>query len=495
MEINQEVPVKSMSNVVSLKYDIEAHELTYDKIHKINFMAQISTNEILGLESKIPMDFVITIDNSSSMRLEQKLKFVKATIEFIVSKLNENHRLCLVIFNHDVEILTEGLLEMNSENKKKVLLLLNSIQSSGSTNISEALITSLSILENRESLESDRLSSVMLLTDGLANVGLRGNQFLNKLKNIIIPKNTVINTFGFGSDHDSSLLSKICMSSIGGMYYYIDKVENIGSIFGICLGGLLSTIIKNVKLQFLAPNKNGCRIINLDTIYPIVEKESLKYYEIFLGSMFNNETKTIIIKLSIDKRNEALKDHFLFDLILTYQNCLTGEEVVVNEKIKIERPNKEKDIYTKSDELELQLYRYKTASVLSESCSLINEHKYTDASNLLKKHLSEITLNSNQSNQQVINLYQDITNNLIKIISMLNPENIYLGIHYVITLMTQYYMERASVYDLKMMLNNNEQESINNKKYSTGYLNDSQQSMALEASNIQYINILKYVDM
>jgi Mg-chelatase subunit ChlD len=73
------------------------------------------------------VDFVVVIDHSASMKMNNKLAFVQATIEYLISKLNEAHRFCLIKFNQDVSLVTNGLLPMTNDNKEKVRALLHGI--------------------------------------------------------------------------------------------------------------------------------------------------------------------------------------------------------------------------------------------------------------------------------------------------------------------------------------------------------------------------------
>ena len=79
------------------------------------------------------IDFVIVIDHSASMKLNNKLAFVLATIEYLINKLNDHHRFCLIKFNQEVSLVTNGLLSMNDENKDRVRSLLHDIKPQGKT--------------------------------------------------------------------------------------------------------------------------------------------------------------------------------------------------------------------------------------------------------------------------------------------------------------------------------------------------------------------------
>ncbi|XP_065174635.1 uncharacterized protein LOC135804642, partial [Sycon ciliatum] len=107
----------------------------------------------------------------------------------------------------------------------------------------------------------------LLMTDGMANEGLssqqdiiacltqRGRSMLgsSELSDVVAAS---IYTFGFGADHNATLLQ--ALSDAGnGVYYYIDTSEKIPESFADCLGGLLSTAAQNIYLEITAENGFG----------------------------------------------------------------------------------------------------------------------------------------------------------------------------------------------------------------------------------------------
>ena len=98
-----------------------------------------------------------------------------------------------------------------------------------------------------------KVASVLLLTDGLANVGVSNREgIMDEMRKVIDPPGgkTVsscflkvqltyncwfiysqpfegtVYTFGFGSDHDARLLESVSTQG-GGVYYYIDSKEKV----------------------------------------------------------------------------------------------------------------------------------------------------------------------------------------------------------------------------------------------------------------------------
>ena len=57
----------------------------------------------------------------------------------------------------------------------------------------------------------------------------------------------VINTFGFGKEHDAELMSNIAKVQDGN-FYYIEKFEDVDVMFVDALGALISIVAENVEL-------------------------------------------------------------------------------------------------------------------------------------------------------------------------------------------------------------------------------------------------------
>lgn len=98
------------------------------------------------------------------------------------------------------------------------------------------------------------------------------------------------------------------------MYYYIETNESIPATFGECLAGLLSTVAHNIDIRYshhCSYNRSqimhrliaqdGCRIVNFYTKFPTVENKSVKDYTVSVGSLYFQESRTILFKLSLRK--------------------------------------------------------------------------------------------------------------------------------------------------------------------------------------------------
>jgi len=104
-------------------------------------------------------------------------------------------------------------------------------------------------------LAPEAVRSVFLFTDGLANCGIRdGTQLVAAARSALGadaaetggPRARLF-TFGFGADHDETLLRRLA-EACGGIYYYISTPERIPAAFADALGGLQSVAAQGCEV-------------------------------------------------------------------------------------------------------------------------------------------------------------------------------------------------------------------------------------------------------
>ena len=189
--------------------------------------------------TRAPIDLVAVIDRSGSMDGE-KLLLVKRVLRFVVSHLAVVDRLGIVIYDDAVQELA-GLTSVTEENCVELDSKIDQIVSGGCTNLSGGLLKGISLMKERSGEHAD-VASVLLFTDGMANAGLtKTAQIINAMKSACGDvKQFTVNTFGFGSDQNAEMLREISQAG-NGLYYFIERAEQIPDVFTNCLGGLLST--------------------------------------------------------------------------------------------------------------------------------------------------------------------------------------------------------------------------------------------------------------
>jgi len=162
-------------------------------------------------------DYLFILDKSGSM--SGKIRTLNKAVSKSISKLNSKDRFRIYTFDDNCNELTSNWAQATQENIKKYSAKVNNIRSGGGTNMYNALKAPL------KSLDADRVTSVILLTDAVTNQGIVSpKSFVSLLKQYDI------RLFGFlmGNSSNWPLMEIICETSGG----YYDTISNSDDITG-----------------------------------------------------------------------------------------------------------------------------------------------------------------------------------------------------------------------------------------------------------------------
>jgi len=344
-----------------------------------------------------------------------------------------------------------------------VINVLENLTASGSTNISEALMEGIKILNNREEVTKSRISTIMLITDGLSNMGLSRDEMMNSLQNITLPLGCVFNTFGFGEDHDSKLLHAIALKTQG-VYYYVPSIEFVHKIFGGCVSAVLSCRARKVKVTITG--QDGSRIVSLSTPFKIIEKKLAKEYEVDVGLMYSGEYKSIIFRLSLRKMEKMMKKHSLLKVNVEFLDILSGESVHMNQELFVERLNSNTPEKIPSF-LDENLNRYLAARCIIEAIELGSRLQFSQAQAKILDCINNIRSSPSGESLYCRNLIEDLEDCMD---GMKDLNSFQTGIHSAHAYASMYYMERSSGVELTKQL----KKKSNHLDIAYGYLTDNQ---------------------
>ena len=183
------------------------------------FMMSIKPN-IGDQRTRVSKDVVFVIDTSGSMQ-GHKLEQAKKALIYCLRGLNPGDRFNIVDFSSEARKLSDLLLSVDDENRRRAIAYIEAFKARGGTNIDEGLRIGLSDLK-----EPGRLQLVVFLTDGEPTIGrvttpeiLQGVAEKNFLQRRVF-------VFGVGEDLNAKLLDTLARETRGATQY-IRSNENI----------------------------------------------------------------------------------------------------------------------------------------------------------------------------------------------------------------------------------------------------------------------------
>lgn len=378
------------------------------------------------------VDLILVIDHSGSME-GLKLRMVKNTIKALMEFLREDDRVSIVIFDDKAKRLSP-LVRLTANNRKELHKVIDSIEPDGGTNINLGLEFALEILRRRRT--KNAVSSILLLSDGLDN---DDNPLLLStiaLEKIPVEGHFTINTFGYGNDHDSSLMLGISNLK-GGSFYYIDKVDIIEDCFIDCLGALLSIVGVNLilEVEVIKEYKPFIEKIYIEKFFVEGDVDNDKNKLKFRAShLIAGSHKDYVIILQISKLLEQLQDHEksvnLANAFLSFEKIIKDQEkkeIKAMDKIQLKTElgitilNQDEEVkdYEKDEEVEVNYLRVMAAEKLSLAQKNAEKGDYIKGQQHLDEMIGTIQASKRQNNLEV----QNMMNNLQQARGMIVQKN------------------------------------------------------------------------
>ncbi len=250
-----------------------------------NIIGEKQRPSIDGLRK--PMNLSVVIDRSGSMSDQRKMEYAKKAFASLVDQLHSNDILSLVIYDDVVNILRRA--EKVGNEKNSIKRLIDEVYPRGSTNLGGGLTEGLRQAERF--VGKEYVNRVVLLSDGLANVGVTDPVELNRIAKRYRNKSISVTTMGVGLDYNENLMMGISESG-GGNYYFIEHPNSLASIVRKEFDMVSSVLAQNAAIYLTLGNN-----VRVQDVVGCEFKNENERYIIPIGDLYANETREFTVEL------------------------------------------------------------------------------------------------------------------------------------------------------------------------------------------------------
>lgn len=237
---------------------------------------------------RIPINIGLVLDRSGSMSGEP-LEYVKKAARFVVDHMGPEDRFSLTIFDDQVETVVP---QTAVTNKELIRSLIDRIQSGGSTNLSGGFLRGCQeVMKETRSGQSNR---VVLLTDGMANVGITDPVLLAAKAQSVTEKGLSVSAVGVGREFNEDLLIAMCEAGRGN-YYYVKNADEIPAVFAKELRGLLKITAQDVRVTLRSEAGKVVGIIGYEQ--QVVPGSTPEAVVLNLPDMYENEKRILVVEI------------------------------------------------------------------------------------------------------------------------------------------------------------------------------------------------------
>jgi Ca-activated chloride channel homolog len=306
--------VVSKSGVISLTTGLENDFYYVDSSNKtVHLYVETKLSKFLNDNvRRVPLNISIVIDRSGSMQ-GIKMGYAKRAAKNIIDQLRPDDLVSIVVYDSNVDTIQPPVKVIE---KEKIKSKIDAITPQASTNLWGGTEQGYQFV--KRNFEPGYVNRVLLISDGLANVGLTDSTLIKiRVQKYKDDEGISISTFGVGLDYNETLMTDMAETGAGN-YYFIASPDKMTAIFNNELKGLLSVAAQNAELKIKLPKG-----ITIQKCYPLKFQQTGDELVVKLRDLSSDEIKAALFTFKIDdKINDVLK----FMSILTYTDVTDGQQ-------------------------------------------------------------------------------------------------------------------------------------------------------------------------
>lgn len=192
---------------------------------------------------RAPINVALVIDRSGSMSGD-RIAAAKKGAHVALERLAADDIVSLVAYNHEVDVLAEtGRLGTKRDALDRAI---DKLVASGTTALHAG------VKEGGEQVKAHlsdlKVNRVVLLSDGLANVGPSSPAQLAELGRALAAKGISVSTIGLGLDYNEDLMQRLAAASDGN-HVFVERPSDLAEIFDREFGDALSVAARDIIIQ------------------------------------------------------------------------------------------------------------------------------------------------------------------------------------------------------------------------------------------------------
>jgi Ca-activated chloride channel family protein len=233
------------------------------------------------------VNLAIVLDRSGSMSGTKLQKAKEAALEAF-RHLGPQDIFSVVVYDHNIQTVVPA---QSAGNTGWIQARIRSIGPGGNTALFGGV--SQGAAEVRKNLNGRFVHRIILLSDGLANVGPSNPEDLGRLGAALIKENISVTTVGVGTDYNEDLMTRLSQNSDGNSYFVESSVD-LPRIFTAELGDVLSVVASKVQLIIECPE--GVRPLNIIGRQGRIRGNTA---ELYLNQLYGNQEKYALLEVEI----------------------------------------------------------------------------------------------------------------------------------------------------------------------------------------------------
>lgn len=271
---------------------------------------------------RMPVNVAIVIDKSGSMQGDKIEQARQAAIQAI-DRLHDSDIVSVITYDSSVNVVVPAT---KASDRQAIKATIRSIQAGGNT----ALFAGVSkgAAEVRKFKEDKRVNRVILLSDGLANVGPSAPSELEQLGASLIKEGISVSTLGLGLGYNEDLMSNLAMAGSGN-HVFIEDAENLVKVFQNEFDDVLSVVAQQVVIK--AQMADGVRPIKVLNYPADITGQQVT---IEFGQLYSGQERYFVVEFEVAS-GKANSRAAIATVSVEYMNMATETKDTLSSSVEV----------------------------------------------------------------------------------------------------------------------------------------------------------------
>jgi Ca-activated chloride channel family protein len=279
-----------------------------------NIQIRVTAPDIAPDTDRPLLNLALVIDKSGSMNNEGKMEFARQAAHQLVDRMGKDDILSIVTYDQSVRVVWPARRVTDNQRLHRII---DGIYPGGRTFLSGGLEQG--YRQAKLGRRKGYLNRVLLLSDGLANVGVVDRDDLRRRAGVMAERNISVSTFGVGYEFDEDLLAKVARGG-GGSYYYISNPSDMAAALKREFQMASSTVATDVEI--IIRLHGNCRFDSATGHSWRIERNSVV---IGLGDLSAGESRTLMARLNVPVKE--MGDLKVADVSVRYRDPKSGNQL------------------------------------------------------------------------------------------------------------------------------------------------------------------------
>jgi len=324
------------ANEISLAAKLATPVMTAEQVHKTYIKIALEGFQLDESGPRIPANIAIVLDKSGSMQGEKIARARDAAI-MAIERLNSDDIVSVVSYDSRVQVVVPAT---KVSDKHQIAEAIRGIYANGNT----ALFAGVSkgAKELRKFLDLNKVNRVILLSDGLANVGPSTPNELGDLGRSLAKEGMSVTTIGLGLGYNEDLMTKLAGYSDGN-HAFVENASDLARIFQYEFGDVLSVVAQGVHIEIQC--KNGVKPLRI-----LGRDAQIRGNRITtrMNQLYSEQEKFLILEVEVPAKS-VQNDLELAKVDVRYTNLYNEQEQQLNRAVLANFSRSELEVQTAVD--------------------------------------------------------------------------------------------------------------------------------------------------